>query len=104
LAVDGLSVREIDVLEQMAHGLSNRAVATELHVSLKAVEKYITIIFRKLGLVEDSLIDRRVIATLTFLRTQANPFAQIVDSTDDEHARDVDELLSFTPASPSGPL
>jgi DNA-binding NarL/FixJ family response regulator len=69
-----LTLREIDALEQIAHGLSNRAVAAELHVSIKAVEKYVTIIFRKLGLVDSSAMDRRVTASLMFLRAQANPF------------------------------
>ncbi len=69
----------VDVLEQIAHGLSNRAVASELNVSMKAVEKYVTIIFRKLGLSDHSLVDRRVIAALIFLRTQSNPFNPLLD-------------------------
>jgi DNA-binding NarL/FixJ family response regulator len=77
--LNGLTRREVDVLEQIAHGLSNRAVASELNVSMKAVEKYVTIIFRKLGLSDHSMVDRRVIAALTFLRTQANPFNPLLD-------------------------
>jgi DNA-binding NarL/FixJ family response regulator len=98
LAVEGLTLREVDVLEQMAHGLSNRAVATELHVSIKAVEKYITIIFKKLGLVDQSFVDRRVIAALTFLRSQENPFAQLLEEGEIRVPRDVDEALSNSPA------
>jgi DNA-binding NarL/FixJ family response regulator len=74
IAIDDLSMREIDVLEQMAHGLTNKSIAADLKISVKAVEKYITIIFRKLGLVDQSIVDRRVTATLTFLRAQTNSF------------------------------
>ena len=74
LAIDDLTVRELDVLEQMAHGLSNNAIAAELGVSVKAVEKYVTSIFRKLELTDQTLVDRRVAAVLTFLRAQAGSF------------------------------
>jgi DNA-binding NarL/FixJ family response regulator len=69
----GFTGREVDVLEQIAHGLSNRAVAAELEVSTKSVEKYVTVIFRKLGLADQSLVDRRVAASLTYLRSRALP-------------------------------
>ena len=72
--LQGFTVREVDVLEQVAHGLSNRAVAAELEVSTKSVEKYVTVIFRKLGLADPSLVDRRVVASLTYLRSRALPF------------------------------
>ncbi len=78
-ALNDLTRREVDVLEQIAHGLSNRAVADELSVSLKAVEKYISVIFRKLSLSDHSMVDRRVIAALIFLRSQANPFSPMLD-------------------------
>jgi DNA-binding NarL/FixJ family response regulator len=72
--LQGFTVREVDVLEQIAHGLSNRAVAAELEVSTKSVEKYVTVIFRKLGLADQSLVDRRVVASLTYFRSRALPF------------------------------
>ena len=75
LAIDNLTVREIDVLELIAHGLSNRGIAAELHLSVKAIEKHVTTIFRKLELSDQSLIDRRVTAALTFLRAQTSPFS-----------------------------
>jgi DNA-binding NarL/FixJ family response regulator len=74
LTIDDLTPREIDVLEQIAHGLSNRGVAAELHLSVKAVEKHVTTIFRKLALPQQPFLDRRVTAALTFLRAQTNPF------------------------------
>ncbi len=49
IGVEDLTPREVDVLEQMAHGLSNRAIAEELHISVKSIEKGVTAIFLKLG-------------------------------------------------------
>jgi DNA-binding NarL/FixJ family response regulator len=82
---DRFTMREVDVLEQMAHGLSNRAVAAELHLSMKSVEKHITVIFRKLGLSDQTLVDRRVVAALTYLRSQVNPFADLPGQDLDVH-------------------
>jgi len=102
--LDAFTLREVDVLEQMAHGLSNKAVAAELNVSVKAVEKYITLIFRKLGLTEHALIDRRVIAALTFLRSQADPFRpdHHTDACIDALVapRDSDETLLYSHPDP----
>jgi DNA-binding NarL/FixJ family response regulator len=70
VAIDDLTVRELDVIEQLAHGLSNRGIAEALNVSIKAVEKYVTIIFRKLQLSDQGDIDRRVSAAVVYLRTQ----------------------------------
>jgi DNA-binding NarL/FixJ family response regulator len=70
IAIDDLTLREIDVLEQIAHGLSNRGIAARLFISVKAVEKYVTVIFRKLELTDQVLVDRRVTAALTFLQAQ----------------------------------
>jgi DNA-binding NarL/FixJ family response regulator len=73
LATD-LTRREPEVLEQMAKGLSNRAIASVLNISVKAIEKDITAIFRKLELSDRALVDRRVTASLAFLRSLTNPF------------------------------
>ena len=72
-----LTAREAEILEQMAYGLSNSAIASELNVSVKAVEKGITSIFVKLGPFESKLVDRRVSASLTYLRAQADPFDKL---------------------------
>lgn len=72
ITIDDLTVREVEVLEQMAFGLTNRSIARELNVSVKAVEKYVTTIFRKLDLVEGGLVDRRVTAVLMYQRTQTS--------------------------------
>jgi DNA-binding NarL/FixJ family response regulator len=73
VTIDDLNMREIDVLELIAHGLSNRSIATTLNLTVKTVEKYVTAIFRKLELVDQSLVDRRVTAALTYLHTQTGP-------------------------------
>ncbi len=75
-AIDDLTPRETDVLEQIALGRSNRGIADELHLSVKAIEKHVTAIFRKLALPEQNGLDRRVSAALTFLRAQDGPLGR----------------------------
>lgn len=65
-----LSPRENDVLDLMARGLSNTAIADRLHVSIKTVEPAISSIFRKLGLDEDPDSNRRVMAVAEFWKRQ----------------------------------
>jgi DNA-binding NarL/FixJ family response regulator len=62
----GLSEREREVLALMAEGLTNAVVAAKMHLSLSSVEKHVSAIFAKLGLVEPEL-DRRVSAVLAWL-------------------------------------
>jgi DNA-binding NarL/FixJ family response regulator len=66
--LDALTERERAVLALMAQGLSNAAVAAELHLALKTVEAHIRAIFTKLELAPDEREHRRVRAVLTFLR------------------------------------
>jgi DNA-binding NarL/FixJ family response regulator len=66
----GLTEREREVLELMAEGRSNQAIARRLVVTERAVEKHVTSIFEKLGLVAAADDHRRVLAVLTFLRSQ----------------------------------
>jgi DNA-binding NarL/FixJ family response regulator len=73
VAIDDLSLRELDVLELIADGLSNRGIATTLKLSIKAVERHITAIFRKLELADQTLVDRRVTAALTYQHAQTSP-------------------------------
>jgi DNA-binding NarL/FixJ family response regulator len=63
-----LTERERAVLALMAQGLSNAAVAADLHLAVKTVEAHVTAIFTKLGLIADDREHRRVLAVLTFLR------------------------------------
>ena len=63
-----LSGREREVLELMAEGLSNVAIAARIVVTERAVEKHVTSIFQKLRLPPASDTHRRVLAVLAFLR------------------------------------
>jgi DNA-binding NarL/FixJ family response regulator len=64
-----LTPRERDVLELMAEGSSNQAIADRLVISVRAVEKHVTSIFAALGLPSTGLEHRRVLAVLTYLRS-----------------------------------
>jgi DNA-binding NarL/FixJ family response regulator/class 3 adenylate cyclase len=66
--IDQLTPREREVLELMAEGLSNIAIAERLVVTERAVEKHVTSIFGKLRLTADSEHHRRVLAVLAYLR------------------------------------
>lgn len=62
-----LTKREREVLELMAQGRSNVAIAEALVVTERAVEKHVTNIFGKLDLPQTAVDHRRVLAVLTFL-------------------------------------
>jgi DNA-binding NarL/FixJ family response regulator len=63
-----LTEREREVLELMAQGRSNHAIADRLVITERAVEKHVTSIFSKLQLPPAEDDHRRVLAVLTFLR------------------------------------
>jgi DNA-binding NarL/FixJ family response regulator len=65
----GLTPREREVLELMATGSSNQGIADRLVITLRAVEKYVSTIFGKLGLPSGASDSRRVLAVLLFLRS-----------------------------------
>ncbi len=65
--LDQLTPREREVLGLMAEGRSNAAIAEQLVVSERAVEKHVTSIFGKLGLRASGEDHRRVLAVLRFL-------------------------------------
>lgn len=62
-----LTPREVEVLEAMAEGLSNRGIAERIYISLSTVEKAISAIFDKFELPGDEQISRRVQAVLRYL-------------------------------------
>jgi DNA-binding NarL/FixJ family response regulator len=66
--LDTLSPREREVLALMAEGRSNAAIAEELVVTERAVEKHVTSIFSKLDLAPAPEDHRRVLAVLAYLR------------------------------------
>jgi DNA-binding NarL/FixJ family response regulator len=63
----GLTDKEREVLQAMATGRSNSAIAKSVFMSERAVEKHIGSVFSKLGLVEEGEVNRRVKAVLAFL-------------------------------------
>jgi DNA-binding NarL/FixJ family response regulator len=65
-----LTEREREVLALMAEGRSNQAIAENLVVTERAVEKHVTSIFSKLDLAPAPEDHRRVLAVLTFLRSR----------------------------------
>jgi DNA-binding NarL/FixJ family response regulator len=69
--LDSLTEREMDVLRLMAEGRTNNAIAGELFLSAKAVEKHIAAIFTKLDIPGDPTVHhRRVLAVLAYLRSR----------------------------------
>ena len=64
-----LTAREREVLELMATGSSNQGIADKLVITLRAVEKYVSSIFGKLGLPSSGSESRRVLAVLMFLQS-----------------------------------
>ena len=64
-----LTPREREVLELMAEGRSNQAIAEKMVVTLRAVEKHVTSIFGKLRLPARGESHRRVLAVLAYLRS-----------------------------------
>jgi len=63
-----ITAREREVLALMAEGRSNQAIAEQLVVTERAVEKHVTSIFGKLGLAPAAEDHRRVLAVLAYLR------------------------------------
>ena len=72
--LDQLTPREREVLEQVAQGKNNAAVAAALFLTERAVEKRINTVFAKLQLTDEPDVNRRVKAVLLYLdEQQADP-------------------------------
>lgn len=65
--LDRLTPRERDVLQLMAEGRSNAAIADRLVISPGAVEKHIGNIFARIDLADAGTDNRRVLAVLAWL-------------------------------------
>jgi DNA-binding NarL/FixJ family response regulator len=65
--LDDLTDREREVLSLIAEGRSNRAIARELYLSARAVERHVQSIFRKLRLPDTEDDNRRVLAVVALL-------------------------------------
>ena len=64
-----LTPREREVLELMAEGLSNSAIAARIFLTERGVEKHVTSIFQKLRLPVTADTHRRVLAVVAFLQS-----------------------------------
>jgi DNA-binding NarL/FixJ family response regulator len=71
-ALSELTPRELEILSFVARGHDNQAIADELVLTKRAVEKHINAIFLKLGLTYTPDISRRVKAALIYL-AEADP-------------------------------
>ena len=68
--IDALTPREIQVLGLIAEAKSNEAVARELGISARAVERHINAIFSRLSIDRSGAVSRRVMAVLVYLEAQ----------------------------------
>ena len=66
-SLDELTERERAVLSLVAEGRSNRAIAKQLFLSPRAVERHVQAVFQKLGLPDSEDDNRRVLAVLALL-------------------------------------
>jgi DNA-binding NarL/FixJ family response regulator len=65
--LDDLTERERSVLSLIAEGRSNRAIAKQLYLSPRAIERHVQAIFQKLQLPDREDDNRRVLAVLALL-------------------------------------
>ena len=65
--LDYLSPREVEVLQGIAEGLTNVAIATRLAISDRTVEVHTRRVFEKLDIAEDPGLNKRVAAAITYL-------------------------------------
>ena len=65
--IDGLTDREREVLALIAEGLTNHAIGETLFISERTVEVHTKQIFNKLGLLDGTAGNRRVLAVLAYL-------------------------------------
>ena len=65
--VDALTPREIEVIGLIAQAKSNEAVARELNISTRAVERHVNAIFGRLQIEQSPDVSRRVMAVLIYL-------------------------------------
>ncbi|GHG16168.1 MULTISPECIES: response regulator transcription factor [Streptomyces] len=64
-----LTPRERTVLEALAQGHTNTAIAQKLHISLSSVEKNLNTVFDKLELSHTTGYSRRILAVLRYLES-----------------------------------
>ncbi len=65
--LERLTPRELEVLSELAAGRSNKAIAENLYLSERAIEKHINSLFTKLDLFPEKETNRRVLAAVLYL-------------------------------------
>jgi DNA-binding NarL/FixJ family response regulator len=65
--LDSLTPREREVLQLIAEGWTNQAIADRTGITLRSAEKHVSSIFSKLGLPDSGSEHRRVLAAIRFL-------------------------------------
>jgi DNA-binding NarL/FixJ family response regulator len=65
--LDGLSPRKRQVLDLLVQGLTNKAIATRMHLKEQTVEGYLSEIFAHLDIAESPEVHKRVCAVLAWL-------------------------------------
>jgi DNA-binding NarL/FixJ family response regulator len=68
--LDVLTPRQREVLALIAEAKSNGAIARELGVTTRAVERNVNAIFARLGIIDTADVSRRVLAALVYLRAE----------------------------------
>ena len=77
-----LTPRELEILSEIAQGKTNQAIAEQLFLTKRAVEKHINAIFLKLGLTSAEDFSRRVKAALIYLAHQGDGSARVIAGRD----------------------
>ena len=72
-----LTPRELEILSEIAQGKTNQAIAEQLFLTKRAVEKHINAIFVKLGLTNAEDFSRRVKAALIYLAQESDEDAAV---------------------------
>ena len=75
--VADLTPREREILSEIAQGKTNQAIAEQLFLTKRAVEKHINAIFVKLGLTNAEDFSRRVKAALIYLAQESDEDAAV---------------------------
>ncbi|WP_432994774.1 response regulator transcription factor [Dactylosporangium sp. CA-233914] len=70
LGLGGLTDRQADVLELMADGLSNSAIAARLRINDRTVETHTRAVYRALGIEDERDTHQRVLAVLMYWRAK----------------------------------
>jgi len=105
--IDHLTSTQVEVLDRIARGLSDAAIADELRLPVGSVGELVSSLFDTLGLVEQPAFDRRVAAALVYLRARSDPTGpDLFGGMSDEvrvHMRSLLDQQAVSAAAGGGP-